>query len=72
VAQLIKPLVELGKTLNPVILYADPISQPCRAVHAFLLIHGIPHEYKYVNLLKLEQKEKEFLDINPAGLVPAT
>lgn len=52
-------------------VYANPVSQPSRAVLIFLQITRIPHQYIFIDLFKNQQKSPEFLSINPMGLVPA-
>jgi glutathione S-transferase len=47
------------------------ISQPSRAVKALLDIGRINCKLILINLFKLEQKQPEFLNINPMGTVPA-
>ena len=51
--------------------YYFPLSQPSRAVLAFLELTKIPHEKKIVNILAGEHKTAEYLKINPLGFVPA-
>ena len=51
--------------------YYYPMSQPSRAILAFLELTGIEHEKKVINILTGEQKAPEYLKINPNGAVPA-
>ena len=55
----------------PLEFFFFPISQPSRAVHALLLVNNIPFEPKVVNIFTGEQKQPEFLKVNPSGQVPA-
>jgi glutathione S-transferase len=48
-----------------------PTSQPCRAVHQFLLEVGIPFEEEVVDLLSGVNEQQDFKDkFNPTGQVP--
>lgn len=48
-----------------------PTSQPCRAVHQFMLETDIPFEEEIVNLLDGSNEQQEFKDkYNPTGQVP--
>lgn len=48
-----------------------PSSQPCRAVHQFMLENDIPYEEVIVDLINGENEKKEYRDIyNPTGQVP--
>lgn len=48
-----------------------PTSQPCRAVHQFMLEVGIPFEDVVVNLMDGENERQSFKDrYNPTGQVP--
>lgn len=48
-----------------------PTSQPCRAVHQFMLETGIPFEQVIVNLMDGENEQQSFKDkFNPTGQVP--
>ncbi len=48
-----------------------PTSQPCRAVHQFMLEVGIPFEDEVVNLMDGTNEQQSFKDkYNPTGQVP--
>lgn len=48
-----------------------PTSQPCRAVHQFMLEVGIPFEEEVVNLMDGDNEQQSFKDkYNPTGQVP--
>lgn len=48
-----------------------PTSQPCRAVHQFMLQVGIPFEDEVVNLMDGTNEQQSFKDkYNPTGQVP--
>ena len=48
-----------------------PTSQPCRAVHQFLLENEIPFEEEIVNLMDGTNEQQGFKDkYNPTGQVP--
>lgn len=48
-----------------------PTSQPCRAVHQFMLEAGIPFEDEVVNLMDGSNEQQDFKDkYNPTGQVP--
>ena len=48
-----------------------PTSQPCRAVHQFLLEVDIPFEEEVVNLMDGTNEQQDFKDkFNPTGQVP--
>lgn len=52
-------------------LLHHPTSQPCRAVHQFLLENDIPFEEVVVNLMDGDNEEQGFKDrYNPTGQVP--
>jgi glutathione S-transferase len=51
-------------------LHANPYSPNSRKVHFALEEMGAPYVYKTVNLPKREQKQPEFLRLNPNGRVP--
>ena len=48
------------------IYYYQPISQPCRAVQAALLIGKIEFTPKFIDVLKAETRAPEYTAINPA------
>ncbi|KAM3961314.1 glutathione S-transferase 1-like [Aphomia sociella] len=52
------------------LLLMAPASPPSRAVMMTAELIGLPLEYKEVKLLQFEQKQPEFLKLNPAGKVP--
>jgi glutathione S-transferase len=53
------------------ILYGDTYSQPVRAVYTFMKVEEIPFTFKTVNLMKGENKSKEYLEkVHPGGKVP--
>ncbi len=64
---------KLTKTTAPtnVIVYGDYLSQPVRSIMSFLKINKLPHEFKFLNLIKGEHKTPEFEKINPFKKVPA-
>jgi glutathione S-transferase len=51
-------------------LYASPHSPNSRKVHWALEEMGVPYTYKNVDLMKREQKQPDFLKLNPNGRVP--
>lgn len=52
-------------------LLHHPTSQPCRAVHQFMLENDIPFEHEVVNLLDGTNEKQDFKDkYNPTGQVP--
>ena len=53
------------------VLFHDPTSEPCRAVHWFALEAGIELDLEMVWLTRGEHKSPRFLAINPAHQVPA-
>ncbi len=53
------------------ILYGTPLSSPANKIRFLLNYLAIPYEYKTVNLAAGEQKQADFLKINPYGKVPA-
>jgi glutathione S-transferase len=55
---------------SPVIYY-DPTSEPCRAVHWLCIEANIPYQLEYVWLTRNEHLSKDFLKINPFHQVPA-
>ena len=52
-------------------VYGDELSDPTRAVLAFLKLNQVPYEFVFVNLWKGEQLAAEYLQVNPLGKVPA-
>jgi glutathione S-transferase len=52
-------------------VYGDELSDPTRAVLAFLKLNQVPFEFIFVNLWKGEQLAAEYLQVNPMGKVPA-
>lgn len=52
-------------------VYGDELSDPTRAVLAFLKLNNVPYEFVFVNLWKGEQRKPEYLEVNPLGKVPA-
>jgi glutathione S-transferase len=48
-------------------VYVNKLSQPSRAVLAFLDLNGVPYTEKPVQINKGEQHKPEFLAINPLG-----
>ena len=56
---------------NEIVLY-DYEASPCaRRVKICLMEKGIPYKTQVIDLSKMEQKNPEYLRINPNGLVPA-
>ncbi len=53
------------------ILFHDPTSEPCRAVHWFALEAGIPIRLRYTWLGRGEHRSPELLRANPCHQVPA-
>ncbi|MFK8048368.1 MAG: glutathione S-transferase family protein [Halioglobus sp.] len=53
------------------IIYYDPTSEPCRAVHWLCLELNAPFELKFVWLTRNEHLSQDFLRINPFHQVPA-
>jgi glutathione S-transferase len=54
----------------PLKLFIDPLSQPSRAVLAYLVCSKIPHEVIQVSVITGEQRSKEFKKKNPLAKVP--
>lgn len=52
-------------------LYYTPLSSPANKIRFLLNYLGIPYELKVVNLAAGEQRQPDFLKINPYGKVPA-
>lgn len=57
-------------TLDVIILYLDPLSQPSRAVQLFLGINGIDYDTREVALAEGSLEAEEFVKINPLKKVP--
>ncbi|KAK6476405.1 glutathione S-transferase theta-1-like [Huso huso] len=55
---------------DPVEVYLDLLSQPCRAVHIFLKQNKIPYTLKPVAIRKGDQRSPEFTKLNPMQKVP--
>ncbi len=55
---------------KPVIFY-DPTSEPCRAVHWLCLEANIAHEISHIWLTRNEHLSENFLKVNPMHQVPA-
>ena len=55
----------------PFTFYYFPLSQPSRAVLAFIELTKIPHEKKVINILTGDNHTPHYLKINPLGKVPA-
>lgn len=51
-------------------LYGFPLSGNCYKVRLCLNQLGIPYEYEYVDIMKLEARTPEFLAKNPDGKIP--
>lgn len=51
-------------------VYGFGLSQPTRSILHLLNIGEIPYKFFQVNALVGENRKKDFLNINPAGLVP--
>jgi glutathione S-transferase len=58
------------KDMSDITIYWNIISQPSRAVKTLIDIGKIPCTFNSVDLLKQEQKNKQFLEIYPIGRVP--
>lgn len=58
--------------MNPTVRFLHhPTSQPCRAVHQFMLETDIPFEEEIVNLMDGDNEQQSFKDqYNPTGQVP--
>jgi len=59
------------KDLKGIHIYTNVISQNCLRVGILLEEKGVSFEEHKINLIKGEQFEKEYLEINPQGLIPA-
>ncbi|XP_026198097.1 glutathione S-transferase theta-2 isoform X2 [Anabas testudineus] len=57
-------------TGQPVEVYLDLLSQPCRAVHILLDCAGIPHKVRTVALRRGENRTPDFTKLNPMQKVP--
>ena len=51
-------------------LYCDPISTTSRPVMLFAADHGLKLELEHVDLLSHQNREAEYLAVNPNGIVP--
>ncbi len=52
-------------------IYGNPLSPPANKVRYVANQLNIPHEFHNVNLREGEQRQPEFLKINPLGKIPA-
>lgn len=52
-------------------LYSNPFSPNCRKIHGIAAHAGIALKHQPVDLFKGEQKQPDFLTVNPNGKVPA-
>jgi glutathione S-transferase len=52
-------------------LYTHPVSPNCRKIHGVAAHAGLAIDQQIVDLFKGEQKQPDFLAINPMGKVPA-
>ena len=52
-------------------IYADPMSQPCRALIMFCRAANIPHQVETIQIQTREHKTPEFTEICPAQIIPA-
>ncbi|XP_069703060.1 uncharacterized protein [Periplaneta americana] len=50
--------------------YANLVSQPSRAVALFLKVNNIPHEFKFVDMVKGEHTSEVYEKLNPFKKVP--
>ena len=57
--------IKSDSSLMKVIVYADLLSQPARAVYSFVKMNIKDHELKEVRLAKLENRSDEYVKINP-------
>jgi glutathione S-transferase len=53
------------------VLYSNPLSSPANKIRFLLHYLAIPYELKIVDLAAGEQRQSDFLKINPYGRVPA-
>jgi len=56
---------------QPVVIYADMMSQPSRAVVWFCKLAKIPYKVQIVAIAKMQQKSEEYKARNPFSKVPA-
>jgi len=56
---------------SKLVFYWIPVSHNARVVHYYASASGIHLDHKIVNLLAAEQKNPDFLEINPLGKIPA-
>jgi glutathione S-transferase len=59
----------IGKGVSMYRLYGFPTQNNKKALYVLEEL-GVDYEYKFVNLMKGEQRSEEFLKMNPAGKVP--
>ncbi len=52
-------------------LYSNPLSSPANKIRFLLNYLAIPYEVKIVNIAAGEQRQSDFLKINPYGKIPA-
>ncbi|XP_054448788.1 glutathione S-transferase theta-2B-like [Pteronotus mesoamericanus] len=64
------PLTLACPTTMGLELYLDLLSQPCRAVYIFAKKNGIPFELRALNLLKGENRNKDFLPTDGLQRLP--
>ncbi|CDW86738.1 glutathione transferase 10 [Stylonychia lemnae] len=57
--------------LKKLIVYGDYLSQPFRAVMAFILMNKIPCEEKIFRIMTKEHQNSDYFKISPQGKVPA-
>jgi glutathione S-transferase len=55
---------------RPIVLYGFKLSGHCHRVELFLSLNELPYRYVEVNILKGEQKQSGFLELNRFGQVP--
>lgn len=60
----------INQDMSEITIFWDIISQPSRAVKTLIDIGKIPCTLRNVNLLKQEQKKKEYSDMYPIAKVP--
>ena len=56
--------------MSEVIIYADYLSQPCRAVLSFCEICGIPYTFREVRLFRGDYLSEDFAMVSPSKTVP--